>query len=115
MPDEDDKLVVYFKGAKKGLVLNVTNANMIAEIVGTEEMDEWAGKQIVLYPARVDFKGKRVPAVRVDYPTANNNKPAVPAAAPPPSPAAYDPDDDVPFMFIFATAGSLFSLISMTI
>lgn len=74
--DDTDKLVVYFKGKDKGVVLNVTNANMIAEIAGTEETDEWLGKQIVLYSTKVDFQGRRVDAIRVDYPPAPATAPA---------------------------------------
>ena len=61
------KPVVYFKGQNKGLVLNKTNAAMIEEIAATDEMDDWGGVRVVLYPARVDFQGKRVPAIRVDF------------------------------------------------
>ena len=82
----DDKPVVYFRGKDRGLVLNKTNAAMIEEIAGTDQMDDWAGTEIVLYPARVDFKGKRVPAIRVDYPT--DGKPA---------PVAEKEGDDIPF------------------
>jgi len=67
------KPVVYFKSKDKGLVLNKTNGSMIEEIAKTNEMDDWGGVQIVLYPTRVDFKGNRVPAIRVDY--SANGKP----------------------------------------
>ncbi len=70
----EDKPVVYFREEDKGLVSNKTNAAMIEEITGTDEMDDWAGTKIVLYPARVDFKGRRVWAIRVDYP--KDGKPA---------------------------------------
>ena len=66
--DKEEKLVVYFEGKEKGLVLNKTNATMIEEITGTDETDEWPGTKIVLKPAWVDFQGKRVPAIRVDSP-----------------------------------------------
>jgi hypothetical protein len=62
----DRRAVVYFKGMEKLLVLNKTNANMIKEITGTAETGEWAGMEIVLYPARVDFQGRRVDSIRVD-------------------------------------------------
>ena len=90
---DEDKLVVFFKGAQKGLVLNVTNANMITEICGSDETDDWMGKQIALFPTRVDFQGRRVDAIRVDYPTDSNGKKAAP---PPPSPPP-SLDDDAPF------------------
>ena len=65
----DHKPIVYFSGKDKGLVLNRTNSNMIAEIAGSEETDDWKGTAIVLFPTKVDFQGKRVDAIRVDYPT----------------------------------------------
>ncbi len=82
----DSKPVVHFRGKDRGLVLNKTNAAMIEEITGKDEMDDWAGTEIVLYPARVDFQGKRVPAIRVDYVT--DNKPA---------PVTEEKEDDISF------------------
>src|SRR5262245_40173132 len=64
----DTKPVLHFQGKDKGLVLNKTNANMISEICGTDETDDWSGKRVVLYPTKTDFQGKRVDAIRVDYP-----------------------------------------------
>jgi len=74
--DKKEKLVAYFKGKDKGLVVNKTNANMIEEIARTDETDEWPGTKIVLKPARVDFQGKRVDAIRVDYPIGAQPGPA---------------------------------------
>src|SRR5690606_38448807 len=37
----DHKPLVYFKGKDKGLVLNKTNGNMIAEISGDDDTDNW--------------------------------------------------------------------------
>jgi len=65
---DDTKPVVHFVGKEKGLVLNKTNAAMITEIAGTDEMDEWPGTVVVLYPTKVDFQGRRVEATRIDYP-----------------------------------------------
>lgn len=67
---DDHKPVAYFAGKSKGLVLNRTNANMIVEIVGSEETDGWKGHAIVLFATKVDFQGRRVDAIRVDRPTA---------------------------------------------
>lgn len=102
----DHKPVVYFRGKDKGLVLNKTNGSMIAEIAGDDDTDNWGGTRFVLYPTRVDFQGKRVDAIRVDYaPSAGQ-----PQAAPPPPPPAPTPptqparepgfddgDDGIPF------------------
>ncbi len=69
--DDGEKAVVHFKNIEKGLVLNKTNANMITEIAGTDETDEWDGIKVCLYSTKVDFQGKRVDALRVDYPDSN--------------------------------------------
>lgn len=81
--EKNEKPVLYFNGAKKALVLNVTNANMIAEVLGDDEMDNWIGSEIEIFPTRVDFKGKQTDAIRVKN------------TAPPPPPA--NNDDEVPF------------------
>ncbi len=66
--DDGSKLVMTFRNSDKALMLNKTNANMIAEIAGSEDTDMWAGKRIVLVPAKTDFQGRRVDCIRVDYP-----------------------------------------------
>lgn len=62
---DDTKPVLHFKGSDKGLVLNKTNANIISEVLGTEETDEWIGKKISIYPTKTEFQGKRVACIRV--------------------------------------------------
>jgi hypothetical protein len=47
-----------------------------AKPTGTDETDEWSGAKSVLKPARVDFQGKRVDAIRVDYPHGAQPMPA---------------------------------------
>lgn len=61
---EDTKPVLYFRGTDKGLALNKTNANKIAEIYG-DDTSEWRDQQIVLFPTMTDYQGKSVEAVRV--------------------------------------------------
>ena len=85
----EDKVVVYFKGKSRPLVLNKTNAATIEEITGTPDTDLWGGKKIILYGTRVDFQGKRVPAIRIDPP--DNGAPAL-AAKP-----DIDNKDEIPF------------------
>ena len=62
--DEGMKLILAFKGKDKQLVLNKTNANIIAEMLGTDT-DDWIGSNIDVYAARVEFQGKIVDAIRV--------------------------------------------------
>jgi len=102
---EDQRPVVYFQGKDKGLVLNKTNANMICEIANSDETDNWTGVQIALYSTKVDFQGRRVDALRVDYPanasghaSPSQSRRVAPAVAPELPPEAFDSDDDpIPF------------------
>lgn len=77
-----EKPVMRFHEAQKGMVLNKTNASVLADAFG-QETDDWIGRQIVLYVARVDFRGKRVDGLRV--------RPAVPAAQSPAGQQAAGP------------------------
>ena len=65
----DTKPVVFFQGAQKGMVLNITNKNVIVLLYGTET-DNWIGKQIELYPSQTDFRGEIVPCIRCRAPHA---------------------------------------------
>ena len=64
MADGEKKPIVSFEGKSKALVLNKTNANTITDEFGPET-DSWMGRAITLYPAEVDFQGRRVPAIRL--------------------------------------------------
>lgn len=44
------KIVLYFKGAHKGLTLNKTQSFKMAQITGTEEFKQWAGQRVTLRP-----------------------------------------------------------------
>jgi len=84
---EDSRPVLYFKGKEKGLVLNKTNSNTIADMFG-DDTDAWEGKEIALYATRVDFKGERVDAIRVQFSQ---------APAKPKQPVKAEMNDDIPF------------------
>lgn len=60
----DTKYVAYFVGKEKGLVLNKTNAQMIAEFHG-EDTTSWHGKVIELRPDKTQYKGDVVDCIRV--------------------------------------------------
>ena len=62
--DKQMKWCLYFQGKEKGLVLNKTNTSMIASMLGNET-DDWSGKEIIIYPTKVSFKGDGVDAIRV--------------------------------------------------
>lgn len=112
---DDTKLIIYFRGKDKGLVLNKTNASVISDMHG-DDTDDWSGCDIVLFPTRVDYQGKRVDAIRVEFvqppprrapkmDTQAAKDEAVlrrPAAAhdernPPPRDTVDDMNDEIPF------------------
>jgi len=97
---DDTKLVLYFKGKDRGVVLNKTNAFTISEAYG-DDTDDWYDQEIILLSVMVDFQGKVGPAIRMRAPTARDRKPkADPISSGPPAghPANEPLDDDaIPF------------------
>lgn len=63
--DKESKLLIKFVGQDKGLICNKTNAGTIEKITGTDETDEWVGKNITLCAREVEFQGDMVMAIRV--------------------------------------------------
>ena len=57
------KPVLHIQGKDKGIVLNKTNAMMIAHLYGPNT-DSWPGKQIQLVVEPVQFQGNIVNAIR---------------------------------------------------
>lgn len=62
--DGHRRLFLTFAELQRPLALNVTNARMIAQLHG-EEVTQWKGKQITLYPTRTSYLGKDVPCIRI--------------------------------------------------
>lgn len=60
----DLKWVVRFHGKEKRLVLNKTNAEIIAQMAG-DDMDGWVGRTIKLYPTKTNMQGNMVDCIRV--------------------------------------------------
>lgn len=101
---EEQKPVLFFKEAKKGLVLNKTNSDRIAHVYGWET-GSWTGKILELYSAEVDAFGEQVEAVRVRVPVgdaipplgATHQVPQRQAAPPQRAPQPPPPQEEVPF------------------
>jgi len=77
-----EKVVLFFEGAEKGMVLNYTRNDQIALNLGSDDMDDWMGKQIILEKGRTKFGAEMVDcvAVRDEAPKAE-----------------VGPEDDIPF------------------
>jgi hypothetical protein len=103
----DNKLVLYFKGKEKGLVLNKTNAGTISDAYG-DDTEDWFDNPLILFSVKTDFQGKVVDAIRCRVPTAKDNRQAPPQKRADPissgpiespeqdKPPAYH-DDEIPF------------------
>jgi hypothetical protein len=89
--EKERKPVLHFERATKGLVLNRTNAMIIAALYG-DESDDWTGKRISIYPTRVKAFGTMQDAIRVreEVPAQPVQRASVPVEEP-----TFDDDEDV--------------------
>jgi hypothetical protein len=93
---DDMKLVLYFKGKEKGVVLNKTNSNTIVDAYG-DDTDDWYDQELILFSVMVDFQGKVGPAIRCRVPTARDRKPKPDPISSGQTSAVQLTDDEVPF------------------
>jgi hypothetical protein len=69
--EPEHKFVAYFEEFEKPMVLNSTNAQLIAKITGAEDNIEeiWPGHKVVLYnDPNITFAGKLTGGIRVRAP-----------------------------------------------
>ena len=64
------KPVVLFEDGLKPVVLNITRAEAISEIAGSEDMDNWPGTRVQLSKGSTRFQGKKVACIDVGQPPA---------------------------------------------
>lgn len=91
---DEDKIVIYFNGKDKGLLLNKTNAGRLAVAYG-DDTDGWMDKQVLLFVEQVAFQGRMVPGIRVEVPRVEASWEEPKAQAPPPQqvqPGSYRPE-----------------------
>lgn len=62
--DSEQKPIVMFRETDKKLVLNKTNAGVIAEQHG-DDTDDWTGKKVTLVAREVEFQGKVTWGIRI--------------------------------------------------
>jgi hypothetical protein len=60
-------ILAYFKGAKKPMILNKENMKLITKVTGSPYVEQWVGKEIILFVAQVSAFGTMTDAVRVKY------------------------------------------------
>lgn len=93
MEGEPEKLrwCMGFVEKEKKLVLNTTNAQLIAQYLKSEETDNWIGHKVVLYDdPTIAFGGKLVGGIRARAP---KNQASKPIFTPPPPPVPAEPED----------------------
>jgi hypothetical protein len=82
----EPKVIITFASGEKALIANKTNGNTLCKLFGKETAN-WIGKQIVLVPTEVDFRGDMVEAIRI----------RAPRVAAQPAVAAAEMNDEIPF------------------
>ena len=93
---DEMKWVLYLSDDLKPLILNSTNINRLIAACGTDDVDEWAGKQIVVYnDPSISYGGSvtggcRVRAVKATKRPTKRQSKAAPAAD-------KDLADEIPF------------------
>lgn len=100
--EDEVKWLMHFAETPKPLVMGPTKFQMCEQIFGSDETDEWVGRQVVLYedPNVTDLHGKLVGGIRIRAPRVRTPDPVV---QPRPRPAQDAPthfedlDDDIPF------------------
>ena len=96
---DDRKLVLYFQGVKKGMVVNKTNADRLSHLYGPDT-DDWIGREIVLCSEVTNYQGRAMDGLRVRAPepppvrVQNSIRPAATRARPIPAdePPDWEPD-----------------------
>jgi hypothetical protein len=58
-------IVAYMRGTKP-MILNKTNCKIISKVYDTNYIEDWIGKQITIYSAKVKVAGDVVDALRVE-------------------------------------------------
>jgi hypothetical protein len=79
------KMVLHFKGTQKVLPLNVTNWNLLVDVTGEADSENWIDFKIALVPDRTSLGGKTVDCIRIA------SVDSVKAKAKTPTPESEDP------------------------
>ena len=87
------KWLVHFEEFEKAMVLNTTNINALAKACGSDDTDDWAGKEVIVYvDPTIGYGGKTTGGLRIrKYVVAAPPKQAVKAA---PRQAVVQADDE---------------------
>lgn len=66
-PDEPDaSYLLRFREFRKPMRLNKTNAHIIADVLKSDETNDWIGRQVRIFPTTTSYGGKQFRVIRVD-------------------------------------------------
>jgi len=94
----EPKPTVSFKGMAKPFILNKTTSQAIEDIAGTDEMNDWAGVRVEIYPTTTEVNGEVKECIRIrapaqaELPTRRRIKPSPPRT----KGGNDDLDDEIP-------------------
>ena len=60
-----EECTVAYLDNEKPLILNRTNCKIISKLYGTPYIEDWSGKEVILYATKVDAFGEEVEALRI--------------------------------------------------
>lgn len=90
----EEKWAVMFKEFNKPMLLNSTNIKLLEKACGSDDTDDWVGKEVILYvDENVSFGGQVVGGLRIRK---QRTEPARRSMEPQGKPLA-EMDDDIPF------------------
>jgi hypothetical protein len=89
---ESKKMVLRFDNERKALVLNATNWDACAEILG-DDTDDWIGGEVELYPTKTQMGGRTVDCIRVRRPGLVSRKKAASVVTAAEEAPPWDPED----------------------
>lgn len=95
--DEPDEMkwIIYFNEYEKGMVLNSTNINALGKATGSDDTDDWLGREVVVYvDPNVGYAGKTTGGLRIKKHTAAQPPKQAPVRQQAP-PAEFD--EAIPF------------------
>ena len=62
---QEECIVAKLSNAKKPLILNKTNCKIIAKVLETPYIEQWKGRAVLMYVAKVKAFGEVVDAIRI--------------------------------------------------
>jgi hypothetical protein len=85
------KPILHFKGREKGMVVNKTNAHVIAAMYGNDT-DKWVGQRITIFPTTTTFGRTELECIRVRPGIPKGKTSAAPEGVPVGGPVPHDPE-----------------------